>query len=444
MTKKIFVPFTLLFIAALLMSACGAKPTPLPTPTEAPATATQTPLPTSTATPIPVTISFWEQDSQEGDALIDKLISDFEAANPNIIVKRTNYANVALRTQFLTASKANAAPEVIRVPNTFIGLFSQLDTVAPLNQLFDDKSLGQFLPGSLEAAKVGNTLWGIPDNYGGHLMLIYNKSLIATPPATFDDLITQAKALTTKDVQGFAYSLTDPLWGVGFYGAFGGWPLDANDKPQFNNQSFIDYLTYVQKLKSGGVVPKDCDYNCADTLMRSGKAAMIINGDWSLSDYATALGNNLGVAPVPSINGKPYTELTAGTYFMISKPVLDDPLKKDAVVKFITFMTSADAQKQWLTQLKRLPSNTATAQDPAITNDPILAGSMAALENGRGTPATPVMQCVWDAWSSNLERIMKGSFYPSDAATSAQKAADACVTALSQPTATPPTATATP
>ena len=461
MNKRIITPCTILLIAAFLISACSLKAAPTPqlnvatvvastfqAYTAAAQTSTAQPTPTitatPTATPVPTTVTFWDEDSQDADALMDKLISDFDSANSNVAVKRTNYADVTLRSQFLSGSNTNAAPDVIRVPNNFVGPFSQSGLIAPMNQLFDDNFLGQFLPGSLEAAKTDDNLWGIPDNYGNQLMLIYNKSLIATPPSTFDDLITQAKALTTKDVQGFAYSLTDPLWGVGFYGAFGGWPLDANDKPQFNNQAFIDYLTFVSKLKSDNVVPKNCDYNCADNLMKNGKAAMIINGDWSLSGYETALGNNLGTAPVPPINGKPYTELTGGKYFMVSKAVLNDPVKKDLAVKFITFMTSADAQKQWLTQLKRLPSNSAEAQDPGITNDPILSGAMAALENGRGTPAAPEMQCVWDAWSPNLERVMRGSYSPSVAATSAQKAADACVAALSQPTATPPAATATP
>ena len=461
MNKRIITPFTILLIAAFLISACSPKAAPTPPLnvatvvastfqafTSVAQTSTAQPTPTITATPtstpIPLTITFWDEDSQDADTLMDKLISDFDAANSNVVVQRTNYADATLRSQFLSGSSSNATADVIRVPNNFVGPFSQSDLITPMNQLFDDNFLGQFLPGSLEAAKIGDTLWGIPDNYSSQLMLFYNKSLIATPPSTFDDLITQAQALTTKDVQGFAYSLTDPLWGVGFYGAFGGWPLDANNKPQFNNQAFIDYLTFVSKLRSDNVVPKDCDYNCADNLMKNGKAAMIINGDWSLSDYEAALGNNLGVAPVPPINGKPYTELTGGKYFMVSKTVLNDPVKKDLVMKFITFMTSADAQKQWLTQLKRLPSNAAVAQDPSITSDPILSGAMAALENGRGTPAVPEMQCVWDAWSPNLERVMRGSYSPSVAATSAQKAADACVAALSQPTPTPPAATATP
>ncbi len=438
MKKSMWIAFSFLLIASVLLTACG---TPAPA-TQAPATqppaATQAPAATEAPTTVePVTIAFWEQEGDDVDVFIDKLIADFEAANPNITVERTHYENEALRDQFQTASLANAAPEVVRVPNDFAGPFSALDIIAPVDQLFDQQFLSQFFPGSLDPAKVGGTLWGVPDNYGNHLMLIYNKDLIATPPATFEDLITQAKALTKGDIQGFAYNLNEPFWGAGFYGAFGGWPLDANDKPQFNNQAFIDYLTFVAKLKSDGDVPKECDYNCADTLMKDGKAAMIINGDWSLGDYTKALGDKMGVAPVPPINGKPYIEMTAGKYFMVSNAVLDDPAKKDAVVKFVTFMTSADVQKQWLDQFKRLPSNAEVAKDPSITSDPILSGSMAALANGRGQPAAPEMRCAWDAWRPNLEGVMAGTLKPADAAAAAQQAADACVATLGQATTTP-------
>jgi arabinogalactan oligomer/maltooligosaccharide transport system substrate-binding protein len=408
MKSKILFVVGLLLIATMILTACGPKDYG------------------------PVTITFWEQEGDDVDVFIDQLIADFNVANPNITIERTHYENEALRDQFQTASLANAAPDLVRVPNDFAGPFSALDIVAPVDELFKQKFLDNFFEGALDPAVVGGTLWGVPDNYGNHLMLIYNKSLIATPPATFEDLIVKAKELTMGDVQGFAYNLNEPYWGGGFYGAFGGWPLDENDVPTFNNQAFIDYLTFVAKLKTDGVVPAECDYNCADTLMKEGKAAMIINGDWSIGDYTTALGADMGVAPVPTINGNPYTEMTAGKYFMVAKPVLDDPARKDAVTKFITFMTSADVQKKWLDEFKRLPSNTEVAKDPSIVSDSVLAGSMAALSNGRGQPAAASMRCAWDAWRPSLEGVMAGTTTPTAAAAAAQASADACIINLGQ------------
>jgi arabinogalactan oligomer/maltooligosaccharide transport system substrate-binding protein len=378
----------------------------------------------------PVTIVFWEQEGDEVDVFIDELIAEFQAAYPYITVERTHFENEALRDQFQTASLAEAAPDVVRVPNDFAGPFSTLQIVAPIADLFDDAFLAQFFDGALGPAVVGGTLWGVPDNYGNHLMLLYNKALIAEAPATFEDLIDQAKALTTGDVQGFAYNLNEPYWGAGFYGAFGGWPLDEADAPQFDNQAFVDYLTFVAGLKADGVVPEECDYNCADTLFKEGKAAMIINGDWSLGDYGTALGDDLGTAPVPPIAGGNYTEMTAGKYYMVSNMVLEDDAKKAAVVEFITFMTSADVQTRWLSDWSRLPSNVELAADPTIADDPVLAGSMAALSNGRGQPAAAQMRCAWDAWRPNLEGVMAGTLTAEDAAAAAQQAADECVATL--------------
>ncbi|MGC9082690.1 MAG: sugar ABC transporter substrate-binding protein [Anaerolineae bacterium] len=432
MKKTLWLALSVMLVAAFVLSACAPKATPTPTP---PASPTQPPAkpteaPTRPPAPEKVSLSFWEQEGEEVDVFLDQLIAEFEAANPDVDVERTHYENEALRDQFQTAALAEAAPEVVRVPNDFAGPFSALDIIAPIDQLFDQVFLDQFFPGSLQPAIVKGTLWGVPDNYGNHLMLLYNKDLIPEPPATFEELIQKAKELTQGDIQGFAYNLNEPFWGAGFYGAFGGWPLDENDKPQFNNEAFINYLKFVKSLKDEGVVPQECDYNCADTLFKEGKAAMIINGDWSLGSYVEALGDKLGVAPVPPINGNPYTEMTSGKYFMVYKGVLDDPAKKDAVVRFITFMTSADVQKRWLDQFKRLPSNKEVAKDPAITSDPILSGSMAALANGRGMPAAPEMRCAWDAWRPNLEGVMAGTITPEEAAAAAQKAADDCVATL--------------
>jgi len=439
MNKKLFSLISLMLIASFALAACGtaATPTEAPAATQAPA-ATEAPAATVAPTAAaPVTLAFWDQEGADVETFMDTIIADFMAKNPDVIIERSHYENEALRDQFQTASLANAAPDVVRVPNDFAGPFSQLQIVCPVNDLFDQTFLSQFFPGSLDPAVVKGTLWGVPDNYGNHLMLIYNKSLIAEPPATFEDLLAKAKELTKGDIQGFAYNENEPFWGAGFYGAFGGWPLDANDKPQFNNDAFKNYLTFVSSLKTNGDIPKECDYNCADTLMKDGKAAMIINGDWSLGDYTKALGANLGVAPVPTINGGKYTEMTAGKYYMVSTAACGDPAKKAAVQKFITYMTSADVQKQWLTEQKRLPSNTEIAKDPSIASDPILAGSMAALANGRGQPAAPEMRCAWDAWRPNLEGVMAGTTKPADAAAAAQKAADDCVATLGQPTATP-------
>jgi arabinogalactan oligomer/maltooligosaccharide transport system substrate-binding protein len=424
-----------LVLAGLLLSACGPAATPSPTAAPAPTQPpqpTQAPAPTPTAAP-KVKITFWEQESEEVDAFLDELVADFMKAHPNITVERVHYGNEELRDQFQAASLAGAAPELVRVPNDFAGPFSALGIIAKATDVFDKAFLDQFIPEALNATRVKGEIWGVPDNYGNHLMLLYNKDLVKEPPKDTDELIKLAQELTKGEVQGFAYNLNEPFWLAPWLGAFGAWPLDENDKPSFDNEGTVGALQFVQDLKfKHKVVPQECDYNCADTLFKEGKAAMIINGDWSLGGYAQVLGDKLGVAPIPKVTatGKYPTPMTGGKYWMVSKAVLNDPAKLEAVRTFVTYMTSADVQKKWIEKFKRLPSLKALKDDPAIQKDPILKGSFEQLLLGKPMPAAPEMRCAWDAMRPNLEGVMAGTLKPADAAKAMQQAADQCVAEL--------------
>ena len=50
-------------------------------------------------------------------------------------------------------------------------------------------------------------------------------------------------------------------------------------------------------------MPRECDYQLMDTLFKEGKAAMIVNGPWSWSDYRKA-GIDLGIAPLSDAAGR--------------------------------------------------------------------------------------------------------------------------------------------
>jgi len=168
-------------------------------------------------------------------------------------------------------------------------------------------------------------------------------------------------------------------------------------------------------------------------LFKQGQAAMIINGDWSLSGYTgstadvTATQNiDLGTAPFPMITGadfpKPYT---AGKYIMFPKDLAADQLA--AGLKLNQCFISDPMQLKWLNEKKRLPSVQKLFDDPSIKSDPILAGSATDLLNGTGMPAATEMRCNWDAMRPNLEQVMAGNMTPEDAAAAMQVAAETCV-----------------
>ena len=132
------------------------------------------------------------------------------------------------------------------------------------------------------------------------------------------------------------------------------------------------------------------------------------------------LGIDVGVAPLPrvSASGLAPAPMATGRYWFISNQV--DSARLDAAARFIEFMTSTDAQGQWLAKMGRLPSNKATAQDALIKKDPILSGAVAQLRVARGVPPALRMACAWQGIDRYLPEVMAGTLAPEDAAPAMQ------------------------
>ncbi len=416
-------------VLAMLVTSCA--PTPAATPTTAPK-----PTTAATATPKPaekVTITFWEQEGDDIDAnILDPLLNEFMVANPDITVERTHYGNEDLRTQFQTASLGGEAPDVIRVPNDPIGVFAVMGIVLPVKDMFDQAFLDTFLPGALAGGVLRGTMYGIPDVYGNHLMLLYNKNLVTKVPADWDELIATAKGLTNEaaGTWGLVMNIREPFWLAPFLGGYGGWALDAaTDQPTLGTPEMVKTLQFLNDLNNvHKIVPPGCDYNTMDTLFKEGKAAFCVNGDWSLSGYTEA-GVNYGTAAMPMIKetGKYPSPMTSGKYWVISNQVEKGTAKFDAVKKLVTFMTGEATQQVWLEKNKQLPSNKIVANSAAIESDPILQGSMAQLANGKSMPTAPELRCFWDTTRPGQEGVVDGSITPADAAAKMQQDADRCI-----------------
>ena len=436
--RKWFSALMALVIVLSMLAACAPKatPTPTPKPKPQPTTPQATAVPPTAVPPAKVKITMWEQeDAAKRDAALYPLVNEFMAANPNITVDVTNYGNEELRTQFQTAALAGSAPEVIRCPNDFAGPFSTMGILLPIKDMFDQTYLDTLLPGAVAGGVVAGKLWGIPDSSGNHLMLIYNKKLVPTPPADSDELIKVAQGLTDAKAGtwGLAFNTQEPFWLAPFLGGFGGWVLDdATDMPTLNTPAMVDALQFMQDLTfKDKIVPKGCDYDSMDTLFKEGKAAMIINGDWSLSGYADPkLALDFGTAPIPKIvkTGKWPSPMTSGKYYMISKDVKPGTPKFDAVKKFVEFMTGEHAQQVWLEKSKVLPSNVNVAKSPLIQSDPILKGSAEQLSYGRGMPAAPHLRCFWDSARPGQQGVLADvKNTPAAAAKKMQEDADRCI-----------------
>jgi maltose-binding protein MalE len=422
-------------LVVLMAGACVVTPPAppeLPETTAAPIVAGPTVAPTITPrpTPGPLTLTYWEEEPDAGDVVLDELAAEFMQTNPDIKVERRHLSYNELSQLFRAASMGESPPPLVRAPGELTGPFSELGIVLPMTDLVSPEGLRQFLPGALESASAGGKVWGLPDAYGGDLMLFYNEDLVTEVPDNTDAWISQLMTLTDpeKGQYGLVYAMNEPFWVVPWIAGYGGVLVNGQGQPALGTVAVAQALQFVQDLKLvHRVTPDTADYDTAYAMFRDGHAAYIIDGAWNYERYVGS-GRRVGVAPLPVVSetGLRAAPLASGKHWFVSSRV--DAARRDAALRFATFMTSDAAQKKWLARASRLPSRSDTG-DAAVAAglDPLLAGAWTQLRLSRGLPPVQQMPCIWSAMGPGLEEVMSGGQTPASAARAMQADAERCI-----------------
>jgi len=356
-----------------------------------------------------VAFTLWTKEGEADGSFqyVQKLATDYSAVHPNVTITVVNKAVEVLREDFLTSSLAGNAPELLWTVADHVGPFTASNTIMPLNDVVDAAA---YLPNSIAAVTAGDQLWGVPISYGNHLMLFWNKDMVPEWPADSAALVEAAKANTDAAAgnYGLVFNQTESFWLVPFLGGFGG-TVFAEDgiTPTLDTEAMVKALTFLHGLKyADAVTPAEADYDVADGLFKSGKAAMIINGDWTVGAYADAFGDKLGLGPLPPLVGGDYPQpYTAGSFYMVSKAVADDADKLAVIKDFMAWSTAKDQQVAMVETLRRLPTNNEAIADPVVTGDPYLAGSAEAVVHGIPQPTNLEMRCVFDSMTAGVRDL---------------------------------------
>jgi len=378
-----------------------------------------------------VKLTLWTKEGQADGGLqyVQSLTDAYTKAHPNVTFDVVNKDVEALRQDFQTAFLAGNPPDFLWTVNDHAGPFTAAGLIQPVDKLVDLK-----LFADASAAQLDGKTWGVPITSGNHLMLLYNKDLVKAAPKDTNELIKMSADLIAKGIIPLTYNQTEPFWLVPWLGAFKGGKVFAADgkTPNLNTPAMIGTLQLLQDFKfKQKILPAEADYNTADTMFKEGKAAMIINGDWSLGDYKKTMGDKLGVSKIPMVSGQGWpAPYTAGVYFMITKDI--DKAKLAAIVDFIKFATTKENQLDMFAKLNRLPALKVAAADKAVTSDPIQKASADQMSVGVGMPAALEMRAIWDAMKPELIKVMANSETPKDAAAAMQTAAIAGIKAQNQ------------
>jgi arabinogalactan oligomer/maltooligosaccharide transport system substrate-binding protein len=375
------------------------------------------------------TITIWH--NWQGTYLDAKkaIFDNYMKAYPNVTINLVHKDDIA--TAVTTAEQAGQGPDVIAWVDDVLGKFVKLEAIKPIDGL-DGVDMNymntNFSKAAVEADTFDGKIYGMPETVEA-ITMIYNKDLITADklPKTSGDLLAFAKSFQQSNpgMYGVVWNArNDAYFNAPWVYGFGGYYVKADGTVGLTSAGTKAGFNYISSFR--GAIPASVDYGVADTLFKEKKAAIIINGPWSVADYAKA-GVNYGLAVLPTVaGGKPAQPFVGVKTLMVGATAQNPGLAVD-VIKWFDNRDNEIAQSL---ANKEIPANKLSLTDSSVQALTDVKGFGAQVANGTPLPNTPYMSALWDPVAKALEAVWSGRQSVDDALAAAQTAAQANIAQL--------------
>ena len=361
----------------------------------------------------PIVIRVWHQKDAAERTFLDAWIADYNARQDTVRLEALFKETEELRNHYIFGAIGGKGPDLIYGPADNVGMLAMTETIRPLDDLVPAAVQAGFTEDGL--LRYDGALYGLADQVGNHLTLVYNRALVPDPPGTFEELLAVAERLTRDtdgdgdaDRYGLVWNYAEPFFFVPFLTAYGGWVMDDAEQPTLDTPATVEAIDFVIGLRDRErVIPKSVDYNTAEALFKEGSAAMIINGPWAWAGYGEA-GIDYGLTPIPfnEASGEWARPMAAAKAYSLNPAVPD--WKLPAVLGVMRALTSAEIQTRMAEELALIPVQKSVLASGAVRGNPLLVQSLAQLAHTRPMPTSPTLRQIWDGMRGPYQLVMNG------------------------------------
>ncbi len=346
----------------------------------------------------------WTGANRDQDALMQAVAPFTEDLGIEVVVE---VVDPDLPQKFQQAAATGDGPDIVLWAHDRFGEWASGGLIAPV-QPSDDWS-ADILPSAMDAVQFDGATWGYPLAVEA-VTLIYNKDLIETPPASFEEIKDLA-----VDGQKILWDYNNTYFTMPMLMAGGGYAFQKVDGTYDGTSTGVatdGAVAGAEVLKSlfdDGVMPQGVDYGVMDGAMNNGEVAMVLNGPWSWAGFEGS-GINFGVAPIPTVNGEVSPPFLGVQALGINAA---SPNADLAVELIENYLATDEGLAIWNAGngLGALAdASAATAQ-----NNPLVTDMLAVAANGVPMPSNPEMGAFWAAMGPALTNITTGAASPADA-----------------------------
>jgi arabinogalactan oligomer/maltooligosaccharide transport system substrate-binding protein len=333
-----------------------------------------------------------------------KTVTDkIKAANPGLTLTIQDIKFDDLFKKFELEAASGGGPDLFIAPNDSLGKEARAGLFLDVTSMLDGK-LGNDSQVSIDGSKVDGKLYMVPESLKA-VAMYYDKSKIATPPATTDALLAGVKDGSIKA----GFDAHSSYHSFGWWAAFGGKLMDDSGKCVADTTGVADAYKYFQDLQTAGAKWYD-KYDDLASDFKAGKIDLIVDGPWASGGYKDALKDNLAVAPMPAGPKGASAPLTGVDGWYINTNAKDPQL----AVNFALEMVKPENEQVFVDTAGHIP-----ADKTIQISDPITQKFAEAVASGFPRPQVPELDNFWGNFDNALNLVIQKGTDPAKAATDA-------------------------
>jgi raffinose/stachyose/melibiose transport system substrate-binding protein len=376
---------------------------------------------------VTLTMGSWRADDVDA---MNNLLDAYSLVAPNVEIefKPTNPAdyNATLRLQL----ESGTGPDLMYARSYAPGI--ELYQAGYFANCSDIEGLSNF-------TKSNKAPWMAPD---GNMFAVpfaavshgvyYNKDLFMKAgvdiPTTWEDFLMACKKLQDIGITPLANGLADE-WDIletFFLGSLPNYIGGADQRVKYetgemklNNDKFIKAFTAMRDVAK--YCPKGFEsvtYNDSQALFATAKAAMFIDGSWSVGTY-DGVGFDWGIFAIPAPEGNDTAICFHPDMAITMNTTTEHPEEAKAFLSWLCTVEGAT------TASKYLPAGFFPMINAPIAIELPQANEFLALNDGKETDARfvwPVLLALYSPMDQAVIKVMKGDITPTQAANDIQKA----------------------
>ncbi|MCU7728362.1 extracellular solute-binding protein [Actinoplanes sp. KI2] len=321
-----------------------------------------------------------------------------------------------LAANAITANAAGNGPDILTLPNDFLGGALQNGTIKPLPLGAAD--LAAYQKSAVDSVSRNGQVWALP--YGMENLVLYrNTKAVAKAPATVEELVSTGQAAVKKGTVKRALSLPvgqdgDAYHMHPFFTSAGGWLFAIKPDGQYDPSKVgvgsPESVAAARKIgalgeKGAKVLSRSIDGSNAIAQFTEGNAAYLISGPWALADIRKS-GVPYDITPVPPFQGgKPAAPFLGVQAFWLLSNAKNPAYAEEFVTKT---MNTPDAMTAMYEQDPRPPVRT-DALTAVSAKDADMAKLAAGAKNATLLPDFPFMKGVWPPLGQAYAAIVGGA-----------------------------------